>query len=102
MRKCGKFLCSLFSTSCTRHLSKSDVLNWTLSLSHRSVIDLPATDGSFVERELNPSHVPNGKLTYLGPLMPKSAIAGLTGDKAACFVVGCCTPPQYEKGFYHI
>lgn len=50
-----------------------------------SVIDLPATDGCLVEREaVSPSH---GKLTYFGPQMPTSSIAGLAGDQADCFVV---------------
>uniref|UniRef100_A0A4W4DXZ9 Cilia- and flagella-associated protein 43 n=1 Tax=Electrophorus electricus TaxID=8005 RepID=A0A4W4DXZ9_ELEEL len=50
-----------------------------------SVIDLPATDGSVVEQEVISSHLPNGKLTYNGPQMPTSAIAGLIGNKADNF-----------------
>ncbi|XP_046727641.1 cilia- and flagella-associated protein 43 [Silurus meridionalis] len=46
-----------------------------------SVIDLPAIDGSAVER-INNSYIPTGKLTYSGPQMPTSTIAGLIGDKA--------------------
>ncbi|XP_051508041.1 cilia- and flagella-associated protein 43 [Myxocyprinus asiaticus] len=51
-----------------------------------SVVDLPATDGSVIEHEVNPSHILSGKLTYLGPQMPTSAIAGLSGDRADNFV----------------
>lgn len=52
-----------------------------------SVVDLPATDGSVVEHEANPSHVLSQKMTYLGPQMPISAVAGLSGDKADNFEV---------------
>ncbi|XP_036430574.1 cilia- and flagella-associated protein 43 [Colossoma macropomum] len=51
-----------------------------------SIIDLPASDGSVVEREVIPSHITNGKLTYYGPQMPTSAVAGLSGDRADNFV----------------
>ncbi|XP_056617541.1 LOW QUALITY PROTEIN: cilia- and flagella-associated protein 43 [Triplophysa dalaica] len=50
-----------------------------------SVVDLPATDGSVVEHEANPSHILSQKMTYLGPRMPISAVAGLSGDKADNF-----------------
>lgn len=59
-----------------------------------SVIDLPATDGSVIEREVIPSHVSTGKLTYYGPQMPTSAIAGLSDERAERFVVLPCTPLQ--------
>ncbi|XP_066535952.1 cilia- and flagella-associated protein 43 [Hoplias malabaricus] len=51
-----------------------------------SAIDLPAADGSVVERKVIPSHVSSGKLTYYGPQMPTSAIAGLIGDRSDTFV----------------
>ncbi|XP_062851720.1 cilia- and flagella-associated protein 43 [Trichomycterus rosablanca] len=51
-----------------------------------SVIDLPVSDGSILEREVIPSHVTNGKLTYYGPQMPTSAIAGLVDDRADNFL----------------
>uniref|UniRef100_A0A3B1JEA2 Cilia- and flagella-associated protein 43 n=1 Tax=Astyanax mexicanus TaxID=7994 RepID=A0A3B1JEA2_ASTMX len=51
-----------------------------------SVVDLPAADGSAVVREVISSHGSNGKLTYYGPQMPTSAIAGLSGDRAENFV----------------
>ncbi|TRY55422.1 hypothetical protein DNTS_034432 [Danionella cerebrum] len=51
-----------------------------------STVELPTTEGLKMERESIPSHVNNGKLTYLGPQMPISAIAGLTGDRADFFV----------------
>lgn len=46
-----------------------------------SVIDLPAIDGSVVEQKAG-TYIPTGKLTYFGPQMPTSAIAGLIGDRA--------------------
>lgn len=52
-----------------------------------SVIELPATDGSFVERLVPTSHTVSEKLPYFGPEMPPSAIAGLKGDKAEHIVV---------------
>ncbi|XP_017552052.1 cilia- and flagella-associated protein 43 isoform X1 [Pygocentrus nattereri] len=51
-----------------------------------SIIDLPATDGSVVEQEVIYSHITNGKLTYYGPQMPTSAVAGLSGARADNFV----------------
>ncbi|XP_697139.4 cilia- and flagella-associated protein 43 [Danio rerio] len=51
-----------------------------------SAVNLPGTDGSAIECEPNQSHLLNGKLTYLGPQMPTSAIAGLIGDQADNFV----------------
>lgn len=51
-----------------------------------SVIDLPASDGSVLEREIIHSHI-NGKPTYYGPQMPMSAIAGLVDDRTDTFVV---------------
>ncbi|KAK9964501.1 hypothetical protein ABG768_005668 [Culter alburnus] len=55
-------------------------------LMNPSAVDLPATDGSAIECEANPSHMLSGKLTHLGPQMPTSAVAGLSGDKADNFV----------------
>lgn len=52
-----------------------------------SAVDLPATDGSAIECEANPSHMLTGKLTHFSPQMPTSAVAGLSGDKAENFVV---------------
>lgn len=49
-----------------------------------SVIELPATDGSFVERLVPTS---NTASVYFGPEMPPSAISGLKGDKAESIVV---------------
>lgn len=46
-----------------------------------SVIDLPAIDGSVVEQKVD-TYIPTGKLTYFGPQMPTSAIAGLIADRA--------------------
>ncbi|XP_074532554.1 cilia- and flagella-associated protein 43 isoform X2 [Halichoeres trimaculatus] len=50
-----------------------------------SVINLPASDGSFVE-----TWTPIFN-TYFGPEMPPSAIAGLQGDKAESIVTKLCT-----------
>ncbi|XP_062319806.1 cilia- and flagella-associated protein 43 [Osmerus eperlanus] len=76
-------ICAVGAASLTVwNIEKSD----NFHIMKPGVIDLPATDGTLVERESNPSHVPNGKLTYFGPQMPNTAVAGLTGDKAACFV----------------
>lgn len=52
-----------------------------------SAVDLPATDGSVIESEANLCHMVSGKLTHLGPQMPISAVAGLSGDRADNFVV---------------
>lgn len=54
-------------------------------LLHCSVIELPATDGSFVERLVHTSV--SDKLPYFGPEMPPSAISRLKGDKAESVVV---------------
>lgn len=45
------------------------------------VIDLPAVDGSVVKQEVD-TYIPTKKLTYIGPQMPTSAVAGLIGDEA--------------------
>ena len=50
-------------------------------------LHLPAADGSLIEREAPPSHIVNGRLTYWGPQMPASAIAGLKGVGAHGFLV---------------
>ncbi|XP_059422267.1 cilia- and flagella-associated protein 43 isoform X2 [Carassius carassius] len=51
-----------------------------------SAIDLPAADGSVIECEANLSSMLSRKLTHLGPQMPISAIAGLSGHRADDFV----------------
>ncbi|XP_042289784.1 cilia- and flagella-associated protein 43 isoform X1 [Thunnus maccoyii] len=56
-----------------------------------SVIELPATDGSFVERLWPTSHTVSKQFTYFGPEMPPSAIIGLRGDKAESIVTNLCT-----------
>ncbi|XP_077093180.1 cilia- and flagella-associated protein 43 isoform X2 [Siphateles boraxobius] len=55
-------------------------------LMNPSAVDLPATDGSAIECEANPSHMLSRKLTHFSPQMPTSAVAGLSGDKADNFV----------------
>lgn len=64
----------------------------TLYLFCCSVIELPATDGSIVERLV--SHTVSEKLTYFGPEMPLSSISGIRGNKAESIVVS----PHYD---YH-
>lgn len=56
-------------------------------LLHCSVIELPATDGSFVERLVPTFHTVSDKLPYFGLEMPPSAISGLKGDKAESILV---------------
>ncbi|XP_034537901.1 cilia- and flagella-associated protein 43 isoform X3 [Notolabrus celidotus] len=56
-----------------------------------SVINLPATDGSFVEGLTATFHAANEKIPYFGPEMPPSAITGLHGDKAESIVTKLCT-----------
>uniref|UniRef100_A0A672KDQ7 Cilia- and flagella-associated protein 43 n=1 Tax=Sinocyclocheilus grahami TaxID=75366 RepID=A0A672KDQ7_SINGR len=51
-----------------------------------NAVDLPAADGSVTECEANLSCMLSRKLTHLGPQMPISAIAGLSGDRADDFV----------------
>lgn len=52
-----------------------------------SVIELPAANGSFVERSVPTSHTVSDKLAYFGPKMPPSAISGAKGEKAESIVV---------------
>ncbi|XP_076599514.1 cilia- and flagella-associated protein 43 [Chaetodon auriga] len=81
-------LCALGATSLTIwNIEKSASLHVLKS----SVIELPATDGSFVERLVPTSHTVSDKLAYFGPEMPPSAIAGLKGDKAENIVSKLCT-----------
>lgn len=47
-----------------------------------SVIDLPAIDGSVVEKEDDDSYIPTWKLTYSDPQMQTSAIVRLIGERA--------------------
>ena len=50
-------------------------------------LHLPAANGSLIERDAPPSHIVDGRLTYWGPQMPASAIAGLKGVRADGFLV---------------
>ncbi|XP_030012526.1 cilia- and flagella-associated protein 43 [Sphaeramia orbicularis] len=59
-----------------------------------SLIELPAVDGTIVERLLVNSHSISEKLTYLGPELPPSAISGLKGDKTESIVNKLCTKPR--------
>lgn len=59
-----------------------------------SAVDLPAADGSVIECEANLSCMLSRKLTHLGPQMPISAIAGLSGDRADDFVVWVVSPVE--------
>lgn len=60
-----------------------------------SVIELPATDGTFVEKLEYTPYTVSDKLPYFGPDMPPSAISGLKGDKAECIVVQYCLTVTY-------
>ncbi|XP_041802985.1 cilia- and flagella-associated protein 43 [Chelmon rostratus] len=81
-------LCALGATSLTIwNIEKSA----NFHVLKPSVIELPATDGSFVERLVPTSHTVSEKLPYFGPEMPPSAIAGLKGDKAEHIVTKLCT-----------
>ncbi|XP_026164299.1 cilia- and flagella-associated protein 43 isoform X5 [Mastacembelus armatus] len=81
-------LCALDTTSLT-------VWNIEKSADHHvlksSVIELPATDGSFVEKLVHTSHSVSDELPYFGPEMPPSAISGLKGDKAESIVAKLCS-----------
>ncbi|XP_034407920.1 cilia- and flagella-associated protein 43 [Cyclopterus lumpus] len=56
-----------------------------------SVIELPATDGSFVEKLETYSHTVSDKMPYFDLEMPPSAISGLKGDMAESIVTKLCT-----------
>ncbi|KAL0964460.1 hypothetical protein UPYG_G00324140 [Umbra pygmaea] len=64
-------------------LSASSLTIWNIEKSesfHKmkpSVIDLSVKDGCLVKEEMKGSHVSTGKLTYLGPQIPTSAVTGL-------------------------
>ncbi|KAM9848027.1 cilia- and flagella-associated protein 43 [Aulostomus maculatus] len=58
-----------------------------------SVIELPAADGSIVERLRSPSPTANLEFTYFVPEMPPSAIMGLRGDG----VLSYCHTELYSK-----
>ncbi|XP_041921632.1 cilia- and flagella-associated protein 43 isoform X2 [Alosa sapidissima] len=81
-------------------MSSSSLVVWNIERSDnlyilkQSVIDLPATDGSVVETEKGTSRDNNVKLSYLGPQMPTSAIAGLVGKRADRFVPKCHVKPH--------
>ncbi|XP_055358538.1 cilia- and flagella-associated protein 43 isoform X2 [Betta splendens] len=81
-------LCALGSTSVTL---------WTVEKSagyhalKPSVIDLPATDGTFVEKQVYLSHSGHNNVPYFGPEMPVTAISGLKGDVAESVVSKLCS-----------
>nr|XP_046257140.1 cilia- and flagella-associated protein 43 isoform X2 [Scatophagus argus] len=56
-----------------------------------SVIELPATDGSFVERLVSTSRTVSDELPYYGPEMPPTAISGIKGHTAESIVTKLCT-----------
>ncbi|XP_053188578.1 cilia- and flagella-associated protein 43-like [Scomber japonicus] len=81
-------LCALGTSSLTVwNIEKSA----SFHLLKPSVIDLPATDGSLVEKLWPTSHTASEQFTYFGPEMPPSAIIGLRGDKAESIVTKLCT-----------
>uniref|UniRef100_A0A8C4ZR12 Cilia- and flagella-associated protein 43 n=1 Tax=Gadus morhua TaxID=8049 RepID=A0A8C4ZR12_GADMO len=76
-------ICALGSKTLTVwNIEKSD----THHILMKRELHLPAADGSLIEREGPPSHIVNGRLTYWGPQMPASAIAGLKGVRADGFL----------------
>ncbi|XP_056465930.1 cilia- and flagella-associated protein 43-like [Gadus chalcogrammus] len=76
-------ICALGSKTLTVwNIEKSD----THHILMKRELHLPAADGSLIEREGPPSHIVNGRLTYWGPQMPASAIAGLKGVRADGFM----------------
>ncbi|XP_063047759.1 cilia- and flagella-associated protein 43 isoform X2 [Engraulis encrasicolus] len=84
-------ICALNSTSLVVwNIEQSD----NLHILKQSFIDLPATDGSEMETGSATSRDPTGKLSYLGPQMPISAIAGLLGEHADTFVPRSCMKPR--------
>ncbi|KAI3363278.1 hypothetical protein L3Q82_011908 [Scortum barcoo] len=81
-------LCALGTTSLTVWtIEKSD----SFHVLKPSVMELPATDGSFVERLAPTSRTVSDNMPYFGPDMPLSAISGLKGDKAESIVTKLCT-----------
>ncbi|XP_068423978.1 cilia- and flagella-associated protein 43 [Clinocottus analis] len=76
-------LCALGNTSLTVwNIEKSA----SLYVLKPSVIELPATDGSYVKRLESYSHTVSNKLPYFDLEMPLSAISGLKGDIAESIV----------------
>ncbi|KAK5854131.1 hypothetical protein PBY51_015227 [Eleginops maclovinus] len=81
-------LCALGTTSLTVwNIEKSDKFHALKP----SLIELPAKDGSFVEKLVPPSHTVSNKLPYYGLEMPPTAISGLKGNKAENIVTKLCT-----------
>ncbi|XP_030297865.1 cilia- and flagella-associated protein 43 isoform X2 [Sparus aurata] len=81
-------LCALGNTSLTVwNIEKSA----SFHVLKPSVIELPATDGTFVEGLVASSHTVSEKLPYFGPEMPPSAISGIKGDMAEIIVTKLCT-----------
>ncbi|XP_034040088.1 cilia- and flagella-associated protein 43 [Thalassophryne amazonica] len=81
-------MCSLGATSITVwDIQKSA----SFHMLKPSVIELPATDGSFVQRSDTPSYAVSDRFTYFGPEMPPSAISGVTGDKSESIVTKLCS-----------
>ncbi|KAA8583707.1 hypothetical protein FQN60_014915 [Etheostoma spectabile] len=81
-------LCALGTTSLTVWAIEKSASFHVLK---PSVIELPATDGSFVETLVPTSHTVRDKLPYFGLEMPPSAISGLKGDKAESILTKLCT-----------
>ncbi|XP_035519235.1 cilia- and flagella-associated protein 43 [Morone saxatilis] len=81
-------LCALGTKSLTVwNIEKSATLN----VLKPSVIELPATDGSFVEKLVPTSHTVSDKLPYFGPEMAPSAICGFMGERTESIVTKLCT-----------
>ncbi|KAM6922521.1 cilia- and flagella-associated protein 43 [Lycodopsis pacificus] len=81
-------LCALGSTSLTVWSIQKSASFHVLK---PSVIELPTTDGFFVERLVPTSHTVSDKLPNFSLEMPPSAISGLKGDNAEHIVTKPCT-----------
>ncbi|KAK2824393.1 hypothetical protein Q5P01_021568 [Channa striata] len=76
-------LCALGTTSLTVwNIEKSA----NFHVLKPSVVELPAIDGSIVEKLVHISYTASEEMPYFGPEMPPSAITGLKGEKAESIV----------------
>ncbi|XP_056291308.1 cilia- and flagella-associated protein 43 isoform X1 [Pseudoliparis swirei] len=81
-------LCALGNTSLTVWNIEKSASFYVLK---PSVIELPATDGSFVGKLETYCHTVSDKMPYFDLEMPPSAICGLMGDMAESCVTKLCT-----------
>uniref|UniRef100_A0AAV2JQE6 Cilia- and flagella-associated protein 43 n=1 Tax=Knipowitschia caucasica TaxID=637954 RepID=A0AAV2JQE6_KNICA len=73
-------------------MDEASLIVWNIERNRRvhvlkpRLIELPDVDGAIVKRYVLSSHRVSKKLSYFGPEMPPSAIAGLKGHKAESIV----------------